>query len=167
MPPWHVFCFPSRERSAQTGPNKAKGSDVSGRTVIASVFLFLTLTIGFPSPVAMASPALSPGWMTSQAERNDGRVQIGIYTPEDRFDGRSSGESAPAGTNDPSQDTVMSGSGAFDLFDVHGDLDRVRGILKSRLIDVPDFGQAVPDPNVLAIFGLGLLALGFIRRLIA
>lgn len=157
----------TRTVRTRTGPNKAKGSDVSGRTVIASVFLFLTLTIGFPSPAVMASPALSPGWIASQAEQNDWRVATGIYTPADTFAGGSPSEHSPSPTDDPSQEAPASGSGAFDLFDVRGDLDRVRGILKSRLIDVPDFGQAVPDPNVLAIFGLGLLALGFIRRLIA
>lgn len=158
----------TRTVRTQTSSNEAKGSDVSGRTVIASAFLALTLIIGFSQPASVASTATSPGWIIPQVEPLSWRTEAGATAPTDDANAdRPLIERAPSPIDEPSHDALASSGRVFDLFDVHGDLGRVRNILKSRLIDVPDFGQAVPDPNVLAIFGLGLLALGFIRRLIA
>ena len=112
---------------------------MSGRTAIIAIFLALTLSIGSTS----FSRAMSP----------DGTIH-----PIDPTGPRAEAGAAPSDAGDVT----------FFLPDIAGEFAPVfRNILNARFLDAPDFGPPVPDPNALAIFGIGLIALGFLRRLIA
>lgn len=51
-----------------------------------------------------------------------------------------------------------------DLLDFSGFEPYVRSLLPVRLPDIAEFGPLVPDPAPLAVFGIVLIAIGFLRR---
>lgn len=50
--------------------------------------------------------------------------------------------------------------------DAFHDIDHLEPFLRSFVIDLTDIGPLVPDPGGLAVFGIGLILLGFLRRTI-